>query len=108
MKKFIKFFLACFSMFVIFNIMQTKTYAAGGMLGGKYCNYEINDIYLSGDYIHVKGWFYRVYEHYTSSNHNYNAKLRLTNLIFFSMQQHLTQNLNIKILCSILCFLLNK
>ena len=79
MKKFIKFFLACFSMFVIFNIMQTKTYAAGGMLGGKYCNYEINQIYLEGDYVHVKGWFYRVYEHYTSSNHNYYVKVHSGN-----------------------------
>lgn len=75
MKRIVKLFLMCFVMFVIFSISQTKTYAAGGMLGGKYCNYEINDIYLSGDYIHVKGWFYRVYEHYTSSNHNYYVKV---------------------------------
>ena len=75
MKKFIKFFLACFCMFVIFTLCKQRLMQLVVCLVTNTATMEINDIYLSGDDIHIKGWFYRVYEHYTSSNHNYYVKV---------------------------------
>lgn len=62
-------------MFTLFYMTETKTCAAGGMLGDKYCNYEINEISLSGDYIVVKGWMYRAYEHYRTNAQSYYVKV---------------------------------
>lgn len=74
-KNYIKFFL-CFFFALFLFIIPKSVQAAGGDMGGKECDYEINQIYLEGNNLHIKGWMYRNFENYTSGNHNYYVRVR--------------------------------